>query len=112
MKKTIFILVFLFLFLACGGGSNPPSVPAVGTATVYWNADTVYTDGSPLIVYMYKIYYGTSSSTYTKSINVDGNLTTYVIDNLPTGNTYYFVVTALDSNNRESALSTEVSKKL
>ncbi len=58
----------------------------------------------------YKVYYGTSSRIYTQSIDV-GNVTTYTIENLPSG-TWYFAVTAYDISGNESIYSVEVSKKI
>jgi hypothetical protein len=54
----------------------------------------------------YTIYYGTSSGTYTQSINV-GNTTTYTVQSLTNGVTYYFVVKAYNGN--FSANSNQVS---
>lgn len=57
----------------------------------------------------YNVYVGTTPGVYGSSTNV-GNVTSYVINNLPVGYTYYFVVTDYDSNGAESAPSNEVSK--
>jgi predicted phage tail protein len=56
----------------------------------------------------YKIYYGTSSRTYQQSIDV-GNVTTYRVQSLADGVTYYFAATAYDSARNESGYSNEVS---
>jgi len=56
----------------------------------------------------YKLYYGSSSHSYSSSLNV-GNVTTYSVSGLGTGTTY-FCVTATYSSGAESAFSNEVSK--
>src|ERR1041385_6764894 len=56
----------------------------------------------------YKVYYSTASGVYTNFIDV-GNNTTATVPNLLPDVTYYFVVTAYDTNNLESLPSNEVS---
>ncbi|HSB05495.1 MAG TPA: fibronectin type III domain-containing protein [Thermodesulfobacteriota bacterium] len=56
----------------------------------------------------YKVYYGTASHSYGTPINV-GNLTTYTLAGLTSGQTYYIAVTAYDTSNNESGFSNEVS---
>ncbi len=77
--------------------------------TLTWDAPTTNADGTPLTdLAGYKVYYGTSSRDYTKTIDV-GNTTTYQITGL-SGGTYYFAVTAYDTSGNESDYSEEVSK--
>lgn len=56
----------------------------------------------------YRLKYGTSSGSYTQTIEV-GGATSATIPNLSEGNTYFFVVTAVDSSSGESVPSNEVS---
>jgi hypothetical protein len=56
----------------------------------------------------YQIYYGTASRGYRYSIDV-GNVTTYTIQGLTQGVTYYIALTAYDSADNESDYSNEVS---
>ncbi|HEX2520816.1 MAG TPA: fibronectin type III domain-containing protein [Terriglobia bacterium] len=56
----------------------------------------------------YRLKYGTSSRSYTQSIDL-GNVTSHSFANVPEGSTYYFVVTAYDVNGVEGLPSTEVS---
>jgi hypothetical protein len=56
----------------------------------------------------YQIYYGTSSRNYRYSVDV-GNVTTYTIQGLTQGVTYYIALTAYDSADNESDFSNEVS---
>lgn len=84
--------------------SLPQPPPSATTATLAWNPVTDPTlDG-------YKVYIGTASGLYTRAIAV-GNLTTYTVDSLTTGTTYYFAVTAYNSGG-ESTPSNEVSKSI
>jgi hypothetical protein len=59
----------------------------------------------------YRVYYGTASRVYVSSINV-GNVTTYSLTGLPSGQTYYIALTALDMLNNESEYSLEVHSGL
>jgi hypothetical protein len=77
--------------------------------TASWNAPTTNEDQSSLSdLAGYKIYYGLASGNYTGSINA-GNVTTYQINNLVGGLTYYFAVTAQDTSGNESIYSEEQS---
>jgi hypothetical protein len=62
---------------------------------------------------MYKIYYGTSSQSYTQTVSVTnpGTATITKTLNLAPG-TYYFVVTDVDTQGQESGYSMEVSKTI
>lgn len=55
----------------------------------------------------YKVYYGTTSTNYTQSIDV-GPKTSCTIQGLEEGNTYYFVATAYYTNEPESGFSNEI----
>ncbi len=63
----------------------------------------------------YRVYYGTAPGTYVQplgqGINV-GNVTSYTATGLTSGTRYYFVVTAYDTANNESAFSNEVFKDI
>jgi hypothetical protein len=83
-----------------------------GTATLTWNAPTSNTDSSPLTdLAGYKIYYGTAPAQYGTPIDV-GLTTTYPVNNLTDGLTYYFSVTAYNASRTESGFSSEVSKSM
>ena len=85
---------------------------ANGTATLTWTAPTQRTDGSPLTnLAGYNIYWGTSQSSLSKKASVGAGTTTYVVENLGPG-TWYFAVTAYDSNNLESDRSNVASKTI
>lgn len=98
-------------------GTTPVSTLATTDPTLVWDAPKTYTDGSALLdLKEYRVYFSTSPSPYstgsyyqvpapTSSVKVKD------VISLGTG-TYYFVVTALDSINRESDPSNVVSKHL
>lgn len=89
-----------------GGGTT-------GSATVSWTPPTENTDGSALTnLAGYRIVYGRSSSTLTRTITINNpGLTSYVIDNLDSG-TWYFAVKAFTTSGIESALSNVTSKSV
>lgn len=88
----------------------PADTPASSTK-LFWLPPTTRVDGSELEdLAGFKIYLGTFPSTYTSSIDVL-YVTRYTLMNLPPG-TWYFSVTAYDSQGNESAFSNELSKEI
>lgn len=83
---------------------SQPSPPSATTATLAWNAVTDPSLGG------YNVKVGTASGLYTRTITV-GNVTSYTVDSLTTGTTYFFAVTAYNSAG-ESSPSNEVSKSI
>lgn len=82
------------------------------SVTLDWEAPTTRADGTALAdLAGYRVYYGTGTGQYSNSVDI-GNSTTCVIENLSTGNTYYFVVTSYDSSGNESEPSNEISKAI
>jgi Putative Ig domain len=83
-----------------------------GIATLSWTPPSRNTDGS---TYTnpggYKIYWGVNQGAYTNSAQIGTGLTTYVIDQLTPG-TWYFSMTAFNSQGVESALTGGVSKTI
>jgi hypothetical protein len=91
---------------ATTSSSTTTTVTSTSTAaTLTWNPVTS-TDLAG-----YKVYMGTASGVYGASINV-GNVTSYMVNNLALGTTYYFVVTGYNSSGSESLPSNEVSKSI
>lgn len=89
--------------------STPPSPsPSTGTVTLTWT-----TNREPDLA-GYKIYLGTASGTYDSpgSPFLVGNIRSYIVSNLPKGQTYFLAISAYDSAGNESELSAEVSKSL
>ena len=85
----------------------------LGSATLSWTPPTQNSDGSPLTdLTGYKIYYGNESGNYQTSIQIDNpGIAIYVVEYL-TPNTYYFVLTAINSSGVESRFSNEVSRQV
>jgi hypothetical protein len=109
------VIVVTSLLIGCGGGVSatdvqPGSVPpATGAATLTWAAPSTNVDGTPLTSLAgYKVYYGTTPGVFA-SVDV-GYTSSYQVAGLTKGQTYYFTVTAYDSNGNESDYSTIVSK--
>ena len=88
----------------------PPKATTTSSVTLSWIPPTQNSDGSPITnLAGYKIHYGTASSEYNQTIALaNAGLTRYVVDNLP-GGTYYFAITAYNSQGVESTLSGEIS---
>lgn len=109
---------------ACGGGGGSPSSAATSAqsdtsnlpsasssaVTLNWTPPTENVDGTPITnLSGYDIHYGTASGDYTQTVAVASpGIATYVVDNLTPG-TYYFSISAVESDGSESPLSSEVS---
>ena len=75
---------------------------------LFWRAPTTNRDGSALQdLAGYRLHYGESSRNYTTSHDV-GNQTSYTLQGLQSGRTYYVAVTAYDASGNESAFSAEI----
>jgi hypothetical protein len=84
-----------------------------GAATLSWSPPIRNTDGSSLTnLAGYRIAYGTSASSLTKSITVSNpGLASYVVENLAAG-TWYFTIKAYTSTGTESSASAVVNKSI
>jgi hypothetical protein len=96
--------------LSSATASSPPPTASTGAVTLNWTPPTENTDGTPLTnLSGYDIHYGNSSGNYTQTITVSNpGIATYVVDNLTPG-TYFFTVTAVNSQGAQSPLSSQVS---
>jgi hypothetical protein len=102
MKKYLIFACLLF-----------SSYALAGIATVTWIPPTAREDGTILTlseIASYKIYYSTTSGTYTTYVTVPGALTTAQIS-LGAG-IWYFAATAVDTGGLESAYSLEATKTI
>ena len=90
-------VIFLFLIIVI------PAWVYGEVVMVSWEANTETGLGG------YRVYYGTSSMTYTQSLDVSPLINSIEIGDLSQGYTYYFAITAYDTEGYESAYSEEVS---
>ncbi len=100
-------------------GQNSKSLPAfslqvaqvgMGTAVVSWVAPTTNTDGSALTnISGFRIYYGSSASALTQTVDVAVGQVSHQIGSLDSG-TYYFAVTTRNASGEESGLSNIATK--
>jgi hypothetical protein len=95
--------------------TTPPTSPPASSSvvTLGWVAPTQNSNGTPITgLAGYKIHYGTASQDYTQVVSISNpSLSRYVLDSLSSG-TYYFAITAYNSQGVESPLSGEISTTL
>jgi hypothetical protein len=98
-----------FLAIADNGTGSPQTVSLSGSGI--HNVDLLWTDSSTPGVVGYNVYRGTTSggesSTPLNSAPVNG--TTFTDESVTAGSTYYYVVTAVGSNDTQSPASGETS---
>src|SRR5262245_34574827 len=84
---------------------NPPAPQSASTSvTLDWNPNT-----EPDLE-GYKIYVATASGAYSGAFGTaPATATSFVVNGLQPGVTYFFVVTAFDTSGNESARSAEIS---
>jgi hypothetical protein len=92
----------LVICLIAGVAGFASRVNATQSVELTWNYST-----SPNVV-AYKVYFGTESGNYPNS-TIFGVVSDVIIPGLAPGTTYYFAVTAIDTNGDESAFSTEAA---
>lgn len=97
--RGLFAPLFGFLFLL---GCGTSEIVAAQSVTLAWDPDP-----GPGIA-GYRIHSGTKSRVYTQVIEV-GNATSALVSNLVKGKTYFFAITAYNTDGLESAPSNEVS---
>jgi hypothetical protein len=77
-----------------------------------WVAPVEREDNGPIAlseIAGYKIYYGSTQGQYTNSLTInDGTATGYTFNGFATA-TYYFVLTTIDTEGRESQYSPEIA---
>jgi fibronectin type 3 domain-containing protein len=100
MKRRRLLMVSSVVFLCL-----IPSLLIAGSARVSWQANT-----EPDLQ-EYRVYTGTVSRTYGTPVPA-GKATSYTVNNLQEGLTYFFAVTAMDTSGNESGFSQEVSKTI
>jgi hypothetical protein len=101
MKHKLLTIPLIIFLLAVF-----PAVALAGSAILHWQAVS-----APDLA-GYRIYYGISSRSYGPYIPLDKNVTSYTLNALVEGRTYYFALTAVDTSGNESGFSEEVSKNI
>ncbi len=85
----------------------------LANVSLSWTAPAEREDNTALSlseIASYKIYYGSAQGQYTNSVAInDSTATGHIFTNFSSG-TYYFVITTIDTDGRESQYSTEVVK--
>ncbi len=80
-----------------------------GTAALSWAAPVLNSSGNNVELAGYQIYYGNEPTNMTHVITISGTATTeYTVSQLTSG-TWYFAITAYDTQHVESGLSAIVS---
>lgn len=103
---SLFVWILTFACLVLVGGSIPLEAATVSLA---WDAPVSTTDGTPIATLAgYRLYYGTTSQTYSHSVTV-GLEPTATLSNLQEGVTYYFAVVARTEAGAESVFSEELT---
>ena len=98
------LILSLILFLSFSGSA------IAAPAKMTWTAPTEREDNTklkPSEIKQYKVYYGTEPGMYDYTVDVPatGAVPEKAEFTLPTGFTYYFVVTTVDTDGRESLYS-------
>ena len=104
----------IFVGSSTGGGVGSPT-GGNGSVSLSWIAPTSRSDGTPIApseLSGYTVHYGSAPGSYTNSIGIDDPFTTSVtVTDLPVG-TYYFALTAEDSNGQKSSYSGMVTRQI
>jgi hypothetical protein len=90
-----------------------PPPPTTGNATISWTPPTTNSDGSALTgLAGYKIDYGNSATSLTKSVQVaSAGAHSYTVSNLAAGK-WYFAVQAYTNSGTQSGMSNVASKTI
>lgn len=106
LKRTFIWICLVFAFIMFIHSSDNLFAADV---TLSWDSSTTNDDGTPLEnPGRYKIHFGNASGNYSQIIDA-GNVTTYTVNNLTEGLTYYFAVVTYDTLGNESGYSNEIN---
>ena len=108
--KSFFVSLLLsaFAFLPSARAQSLPTTNATASITLAWNASIVPAGDT---ITNYTLFYGTASGATNGiySFNLAAGTNLFVTANLALGQTYYFAVTATDTNGITSPFSAEIS---
>ncbi|MFQ5803561.1 MAG: PKD domain-containing protein [Candidatus Methylomirabilales bacterium] len=96
-EKTVWSIIGAGLLILL-----PPMAATAGDLPLTWDPNS---EGD---LSGYKVHVGTSSRTYSQTIDV-GHVTTFTVSNLSDGQSYFAAITAYDIFGNESGFSNEVS---
>jgi hypothetical protein len=106
--RVYLALLLTMLVISCGSGGSGGS----GSRTLSWLFPNERADGTILQlseISSFRVYYGTKAKDYQNSIQVEYPSSSLNLSDINlTSGTYYFVVTTVDSDGRESLYSDEV----
>lgn len=113
--RLLIATLLVSLLSACGGSSSTTTSSAASQTVstsddvnLSWTVPATRTDGSYLPLNElagYRVYMGTSSSSLSPLVDLnDDTITSYTVTNLPAGS-YYFAVSAYDTDGTESGYS-------
>jgi hypothetical protein len=131
IRNLAFFAVFALITTGCGGGntvaangtngnlSNGGSNTGgtggnTGTVTLKWTAPSTRADNTAASlseISGYRLYYGTSSTDTPNYVNISNGATTQYSISLPSGS-YYFRISAIDSNGYEGLKSVAIQKTI
>lgn len=122
IRSALFIVLAGIITTGCGGGASnpapippPPVLPPPGeqpAITLQWVAPTTRVDGTAASlneISGYRIYYGPYAEETTTMVEISGGLISEHTLQLPP-NTYYFRISAIDTNGYEGPKSPPIIK--
>lgn len=112
--RVLLLVLSVGIFSGCGDDNSGPSdgqASTSGNAILTWVAPTTNEDGTSASLSGFNIYHGASVAELTRIATVDATTLTYTVNNLGAGD-HYFTVTAVGTNNLESAYAGIASKTI
>ncbi|RJR50165.1 MAG: hypothetical protein C4576_06280 [Desulfobacteraceae bacterium] len=102
LRKSAAVSFFILLL----GALVLPSLVLAGSATITWQPNT------EADLAKYRVYWSTTAGSYESyKAEVAKGTTSYAANSLTNGQTYYFVVTAVDTSGNESGFSSPPASK-
>lgn len=133
IRNVLVFVVFSLLITGCGGGNSAitsndltgttsggtnntggTSGGGTGTITLKWIAPSTRADNTAVSlsdINGYRLYYGTSATNTPNFVNIQSGSTTEYQITLPSGS-YYFRISAIDSNGYEGLKSAATQKSI